>query len=258
MSRQSEDRFWPRRRGPSWALMLSVFLLSNVSVVGAADRLVLLSPHWEGIKNEFERAFKSQYLRQTGRTVELEWMDVGGTSEAMRFLRSEFKNKPAGIGIDLFFGGGLEPYLALKQENLLESYVLPKELLEKIPRRLSGVPLYDPGHTWYGATLAGFGIVYNKVVLELIKRPVITTWEGLASPGRSVGWAHPIRARAAACIWRTRLFCRLTAGRRVGGSSLGSGPMCEISGIQPAKSLRMSRRERWLTAWRSTFMPGRR
>ena len=167
--------------------MLSVFLLSNVSVVGAADRLVLLSPHWEGIKNEFERAFKSQYLRQTGRTVELEWMDVGGTSEAMRFLRSEFKNKPAGIGIDLFFGGGLEPYLALKQENLLESYVLPKELLEKIPRRLSGVPLYDPGHTWYGATLAGFGIVYNKVVLELIKRPVITTWEGLASPG-AFGW----------------------------------------------------------------------
>ena len=138
----------------SWILILSVSLLFNASVAGAIDRLVLLSPHWEGIKNEFERAFKAQYLRETGRVVELEWMDVGGTSEVLRFLRSEFKNKPQGIGVDIFFGGGLEPYLALKKENLLESYILPRELLEKIPPRLEGVPLYDPDYTWYGATLA--------------------------------------------------------------------------------------------------------
>ncbi len=171
----------------SWILILSVSLLFNASVAGATDRLVLLSPHWEGIKNEFERAFKAQYLRETGRVVELEWMDVGGTSEVLRFLRSEFKNKPQGIGVDIFFGGGLEPYLALKKENLLESYILPRELLEKIPPRLEGVPLYDPDYTWYGATLAGFGIVYNKVVLRLAKLPMITTWEGLASPA-AFGW----------------------------------------------------------------------
>jgi hypothetical protein len=35
--------------------------------------------------------------------------------------------------------------------------------------------------------LAGFGIVYNKVVLELTKLPVINTWEDLASPG-VFGW----------------------------------------------------------------------
>ncbi len=170
MNRHCDERSWLKRRIPSWIFILSVSLLSNVSVAGAADRLVLISPHWEGIKNEFEREFKEQYLRETGRTVDLEWMDVGGTSEALRFLRSEFKSKPEGIGIDIFFGGGLEPYLALKQENLLESYMLPQELLEKIPPRLGGVPLYDPGYTWYGATLAGFGIVYNKVVLQLIKQ----------------------------------------------------------------------------------------
>jgi ABC-type Fe3+ transport system substrate-binding protein len=187
MNRHCDERSWLKRRIPSWIFILSVSLLFNVSVAGAADWLVLISPHWEGIKNEFEREFKEQYLRETGRTVDLEWMDVGGTSEALRFLRSEFKSKPEGIGIDIFFGGGLEPYLALKQENLLESYMLPQELLEKIPPRLGGVPLYDPGYTWYGATLAGFGIVYNKVVLQLIKQPVIATWEGLASPA-AFGW----------------------------------------------------------------------
>lgn len=187
MNRQRDGRSRPKRRIPSWIFILSVSLLCNVSVVGAADRLVLISPHWEGIKNEFERGFKAQYLRETGRTVDLEWMDVGGTSETLRFLRSEFSNKPRGIGIDIFFGGGLDPYLALKKENLLEPYILPRRLLEKIPARLAGVPLYDPGYTWYGATLAGFGIVYNKVVLQLTKLPVITTWEGLASPA-AFGW----------------------------------------------------------------------
>jgi ABC-type Fe3+ transport system substrate-binding protein len=167
--------------------MLWISLLFNVSAVGAADRLVLLSPHWEGIKYEFERAFNASYLRETGRSVDLEWMDAGGTSESLRFIRSEFKNKPRGIGIDIFFGGGLDPYLALKKENLLEPYLLPQQLLEKIPARLGGIPLYDPDYTWYGATLAGFGIVYNKVVLRLMKLPVITTWEGLASP-LAFGW----------------------------------------------------------------------
>src|SRR5215471_18334142 len=172
-------------RGIVGALLLVVIL--NISLAAAQDRLVLLSPHWKGIEEEFERAFKAHYQRETGRTVALEWMDVGGTSEVLRFIRSEFSNKPGGVDIDIFFGGGLQPYLALKQEHLLESYMLPQQLLEKIPPHLGGVPLYDPDYTWYGATLAGFGIVYNKVVLGLIKKPVISTWEGLASPA-AFGW----------------------------------------------------------------------
>ena len=151
---------------------------------GIADELVLISPHWEGIEYEFERAFKIHYQRETGRTVELDWLDVGGTSETIRFIQSEFKSKPSGIDIDLFFGGGLDPYLTLKKAGLLESYVLPQSLLSQIPPRLGGIPLYDPEFQWYGATLSGFGIIYNKVVLRLTGLQVINTWEGLTSPPR--------------------------------------------------------------------------
>lgn len=173
-----------RSKGPIflWLLIVPTWLILSFPELGQADKLVLLSPHWEGIKYEFERAFRAHYHRETGRTVELEWMDVGGTSETVRFIRSEFKNKPGGIGIDIFFGGGLDPYLALKAAKLLEPYTLPQALLEKIPAHLGGIPLYDPDHTWYGPTLAGFGIVYNKVVLKLTNLPVIRTWEDLASP----------------------------------------------------------------------------
>jgi ABC-type Fe3+ transport system substrate-binding protein len=170
-----------------WGLLLTLAINHSFPAVGFADKLVLISSHWEGIRYEFERAFKARYRSETGRAVELEWMDVGGSSETLRYLESEFKNKPAGIGIDVFFGGGLDPYLALKKARLLESYTLPKSLLEKIPASLAGVPLYDPDHSWYGATLSGFGIVYNKVVLGLTKMPVITTWEDLASP-TGFGW----------------------------------------------------------------------
>jgi ABC-type Fe3+ transport system substrate-binding protein len=167
--------------------LLAFLVIHCFPAIVLADKLVLISPHWEGIRYEFERAFKARYQRETGRTVEFEWMDVGGSSETLRYVESEFRNKPTGIGIDIFFGGGYDPYLALKKTHLLEPYILPKPLLEKIPQRLAGVPLYDPDHTWYGATLAGFGIVYNKVVLGLTKLPVITTWEGLASP-QAFGW----------------------------------------------------------------------
>ena len=109
-----------------WIFLLSVGLLLAFPGVGSADRLVLISPHWEGIKYEFERAFKAWYRRETGRNVDLEWIDVGGTSETLRFIQSEFKSKPAGIGIDVFFGGGVDPYMALKADTLLQPYRLPR------------------------------------------------------------------------------------------------------------------------------------
>ncbi|HEY7560023.1 MAG TPA: extracellular solute-binding protein [Candidatus Binatia bacterium] len=187
MNRRCYSRSWTKGRISSWVVIFSVSLLFNIAGLWAADGLVLISPHWEGIRYEFERAFEARYQSETGRTVGLEWINVGGSSETLRYLESEFKNKPAGIGIDIFFGGGFDPYVALKNAHLLESYTLPKSLLEKIPPKLAGVPLYDPDHSWYGATLAGFGIVYNKVVLGLTKLPVITTWEDLAAP-RAFGW----------------------------------------------------------------------
>src|SRR5262245_57074136 len=191
----------------SWVLILLLTLFFDVALARAADKLVLLSTHWEGIRYEFERGFKAQYLAETGREAVLEWMDVGGISEALRFIRSEFKNKPSGIGIDIFFGGGLDPYLALKKENLLEPYVLPQPLLEKIPARLGGFSLYDPDHTWYGATLAGFGIVYNKVVLQLIKLPAVNTWEELASPAVYgwVGASDPRKSGSAHMVYEIML-----------------------------------------------------
>lgn len=110
---------------------------------GKMDRLVIVSPHSETIKYEFERAFRRSYRRSTGRDVEFDWRDLGGTNDITRYINDRFAaafrlawmarggadspenmaafqdpaqpDHPArkffldsntGIGIDLFFGGG--------------------------------------------------------------------------------------------------------------------------------------------------------
>ena len=167
-------------------LIFSFLALRPVS--SCADRLVLLSPHPDGVQNEFEAAFKTYYRVQTGREVNLEWMDVGGgTSSILRYIKSEFKRVPEGIGIDLFFGGGLDPYQELAEVGLFEPYRLPDAQLSRIPKTIGGVPIYDLEYRWYGATLAGFGIVYNRKVLELLEFPVPGTWADLGDP-RFFSW----------------------------------------------------------------------
>lgn len=55
--------------------------------------LVLLSPHTEFIKAEFTRAFRDWFREQNpGEDIYLDWRSVGGTSDIVRYLRSEYFN----------------------------------------------------------------------------------------------------------------------------------------------------------------------
>jgi len=162
----------------------SLFLLTTLLVWPvAADQLVLMSPHSDEIQNEFEAAFQAYYQRRTGRNVQLEWLDIGGgTSSILRYIKSEFGRSPNGINIDVFFGGGMDPYVDLAERKLCYAYRLPDGLLRRLPEKIGGVPLYDAQHRWYGATLAGFGIVYNKRVLDILGFTEPKTWADLGDP----------------------------------------------------------------------------
>jgi len=165
-----------------WILIISFICLIPPSIGAAAERLVIITPHWEGIRYEFGKKFESFYRAETGQDVVIEWMDVGGSSEVLRFIKSEFKNKPEGIDVDLLFGGGSDPYMELARVNLLDSYQLPDSVMSRMPKTVGGYPLYDEAYRWYGATIAGFGIVYNKRVLSMLNLPEPATWEDLTRP----------------------------------------------------------------------------
>jgi ABC-type Fe3+ transport system substrate-binding protein len=149
---------------------------------GPMRKLIIISPHWEGIRAEFERAFSEWTQRHLGHATKLEWLDVGGTSDAVKYVLSEFKRTPDGINIDLFFGGGVDPYEKFKKEGLLHRCQLSQEVLARIPQQQGGMDIYDAEGRWFGTCMAGFGILYNRRVLSLLKLPTPQTWEDLGRP----------------------------------------------------------------------------
>lgn len=178
-----------RRKANSkgWNLALySLALVCCFSVCTAQDKLVILSPHWEGIRAEFESAFRPFYKKATGHAVEFDWRDMGGTSDDVRFVISEFKKNPNGIGIDLFFGGGVDSFQEMKAQKALQQYRPPDALINSLPTD-SGLLLYDPEEYWYGTALSSFGILKNNRVIREMNLPPVSTWKDLANP-QLKGW----------------------------------------------------------------------
>jgi hypothetical protein len=82
------------RRQSLHSYWLSVVILALFSglvgvqrVVAQQNELVIVSSHWEGIKREFEWGFNA-YRRSLGESpVTFRWLDLGGTSDILRFIK---------------------------------------------------------------------------------------------------------------------------------------------------------------------------
>ncbi|HEX8834564.1 MAG TPA: extracellular solute-binding protein [Abditibacteriaceae bacterium] len=147
---------------------------SGASAAGA-NELMIISPHGREVQAEFERVF---IAKNPG--VKLTWIDQGGSSDDLRFVQTEFAGKKPdeGIGLDLFFGGGPESFLEMSKAGLLQ----PLKSTYNIPAQLNGMPLRGAKNEWVGATLSGFGILYNKSIATRDKLPVPTQWADLGKP----------------------------------------------------------------------------
>ncbi len=56
----------------------------------ADDTVVIITPHNEVIRQEFQAGFVRWWRQRTGRTVYIDWRNIGGTSEIARYLDSEY------------------------------------------------------------------------------------------------------------------------------------------------------------------------
>jgi ABC-type Fe3+ transport system substrate-binding protein len=155
--------------------------------VSASRELVVISPHWEAIIYEFDHAFRDHWKTKTGEVVKLRWLYMGGGTDALRFVLSEFKRSPQGIGVDLFWGGGVDPHEKMRKEGVLEPVRVDPGILAPIPQRLFGYYLYAPDRTWFGTAISGFGIVYNRKILERLDLPPPKDWADLACE-RCLSW----------------------------------------------------------------------
>lgn len=163
-------------------LALLATLAAPLSAHAETDQIVAVTPHWEGIKSEFERGFAAQYRAETGRDVEIRWLDIGGTSDIVKYLKAQHKAKPGDLGIDVVFGGGTDVMIELARSGVLKPVTLAPQIIDRIPKNVAGVPLYSPQKEWYIAAISIFGIIANTVAAERMHLPIPTSWNDLGKP----------------------------------------------------------------------------
>ena len=161
-----------------------ISLLPNVIKASPETKqLVIITPHWEGIRKEYEAAFKAWYKQKYGEDIEIVWESMG-TSDVVATIEDWYSKHEEGRW-DIMWGGGVDPFLKLKSEGYLAPFNPAddselKAILDKIPKEIGGIPMYDDkDYMWFGTALSGFGIIYNKPVLQSLGLPEPKTWEDL-------------------------------------------------------------------------------
>jgi ABC-type Fe3+ transport system substrate-binding protein len=173
------------------AVRFAAGLLAGLALACSRPRsgreLVIISPHAPEIRSEFSTGFARWYRERTGGEAALRWLDVGGTGEAIEYVRSRNTGDRQAGGVDVFFGGGDFPYIQLRKQGLLAAHAVPQSVLSRIPRVLNGVELYQQDSSWYGAALSSFGIICNREIARRNGLPMPQTWADLARR-ECIGW----------------------------------------------------------------------
>ncbi len=193
-----------------FAALLGVPLLvpgrAGDEVSDAARTLIIISPHNEQIRWEFGRGFERWHEQEFGEPVRVIWNRPGGTSEIRRMLIAQYTaalrdGRPVGGAADLMMGGGSYEFTRLSEPITIDingetrtttitaKLVFDQQWLDDVygENRITNSVLYDPDGFWFGTALSGFGIVYNRDVLDELELPVPTVWADLSHP-KLRGW----------------------------------------------------------------------
>ena len=55
------------------------------------DTIVIITPHAESIKHEFERGFQRYYQKKYNRAITIDWRSPGGTADIVRYINDRFE-----------------------------------------------------------------------------------------------------------------------------------------------------------------------
>lgn len=146
----------------------------------AKDKLVVLSPHRKTIQEEYVPLFQRYYKETFGTDVEVEWVDQGGTSNAVKYLKAKAASNPKDVGVDVFWGGTSANFVDMADDGLLSPYKLTGVTRTALPKDAGGVQLSDSKDLWHATCVSSFGIMFNKQVLALEKLPEPKSWTDLA------------------------------------------------------------------------------
>lgn len=183
---------------------------STVSPHEANDKLVIITPHNESIRQEFGEAFAAHWKKTTGRTIYVDWRKPGGTSEIRMVLDAGFDAAKdtgrEGMGIDLFFGGGEPDFAGQAKKGRFQKLTVFEKHPEwfgqngAIPETFTGERYYPEDRTWIATCVSQFGICFNPDFLKRLGIPEPTQWSDLADPryAGSLALADPTKSGSVA------------------------------------------------------------
>jgi ABC-type Fe3+ transport system substrate-binding protein len=200
---------------------------SSAKAVPSTQRLVIITPNNQDIRNEFAAAFSDWHQAKFGSPATLEFLTPGGTNDIERQLETSYREitKMNGgamppedqihLGIDLVWGGGDFFFnQQLKPLGILRPLGIDQNLITAaFPQpTLAGVKLYDQdkdakGNTlpprWAGTCLSSFGIVYNPDIYQSMGLPPPKTWRDLTDPKlfASISLADPTHSASVAVAY---------------------------------------------------------
>ncbi len=222
-----------------------------------AATLVVVTPHVQQIRHEFELAFDRWHFGTHSRHARIDWRVPGGTTEIIRVLQAQFTAAaqtgqitlrgtapnieiiapPGTIGFDVLLGGGSFDHGRVKQgithNARLEGAAEPVDV--RIPmsvpagfsqaqldewfgqNKIGAQILYDPEQYWLGTALSGFGIVFNRELVQRLGAGEPDSFEDLADP-RYAGWiilADPRQSGSIATAFESVLNSRGWDGWRI-------------------------------------------
>ena len=135
-------------------------MISIISRVRAqSDKLVVLMPTPSRYVEPYIESFKNWYFSQTGKTIIVEHVQLGGVKCVERV--EEQKGTPRE---DVITSIGYDEFERLKKGGFLESYFSPN--MEDIPEKIGNLTGRDVEGFYSGFSLAAYGIMLNTEVQQ--------------------------------------------------------------------------------------------
>jgi len=142
--------------------------------LSAEDRVIVITPHTESIRQEFAKGFAEWYEEKTGRSVFVDYRVIGGTSEISKFLNSEFLNSFR----NLWTSKGDRSWNRTVQEAAFNARIeLPDDPAEDTPEEAarraylesgagSGIDVFFGGGTYDFSVMAAKGHLVDAGLFE--------------------------------------------------------------------------------------------
>ncbi len=192
-----------------------------------AATLIVVTPHVQQIRHEFSIGFDRWHYANFGRRARIDWRIPGGTTEIIRVLQAQYAaaarngqitfrgtppnveivTPPGTIGVDVALGGGSFDHGRIKQGIVHKARLggsadavevripmsvpagFPQEQLDSWfgENKIGAQILYDADQYWIGTALSGFGIVFNRELVQRLGVGEPDSFEDLADP-RYADW----------------------------------------------------------------------